>query len=145
MELGKFHFYLLRFRNSSLPELVYRTKHLFFIKKLKIQHSKNKNLAVVPRIDFKNIKDLQLPTIRGEASERLVKKILNGKRFTINAELEVIRRYENKWRNTYFSDIKTTDQDPDLRMVWEPARLQHIAILINYILQNENPEFSDSV
>ena len=145
MELGKFNFYLLRFRNSSFPELAYRTKNLFFIKKLKIQHSKKKNLAVVPRIDFKNIKDLQLPTIHGEASERLVKEILNGKLFTLNNELESIRRYENRWHNTYVSDIKTTDQDPDLRLVWEPARLQHIAILINHIIQNENPEFLDSI
>jgi hypothetical protein len=145
MELRKFYFYLLRFRNSSLPELVYRTKHFFFIKKLKIQHSKKKNLAVVPRIDFKNIKDLQLPTIRGVASEILVKKILNGKLFTFNAEIEAIGKFENRWHNTYFSDIKTTDQDPDIRSVWEPARLQHIAILINYIVQNENPEISDSV
>jgi hypothetical protein len=125
--------------------LVYRTKHFFFIKKLKIQHSKKKNLAVVPRIDFKNIKDLQLPTIRGVASEILVKKILNGKLFTFNAEIEAIGKFENRWHNTYFSDIKTTDQDPDIRSVWEPARLQHIAILINYIVQNENPEISDSV
>jgi hypothetical protein len=125
--------------------LVYRAKHLFFIKQLKNRHSKKKNLVVVPRIDFKNIKDLQLPTICGKTSERLAKKILNGKRFTFNAELEAIRRYKDKWCNSYFSDIKTTDQDPDLRLVWEPARLQHITILINYILQNENQEFIDNV
>jgi hypothetical protein len=145
MELGKLHFYLLRFRNSSLPELLYRTKHFFFIKTLKIQHFKKKNPVVVPRIDFKNIKDLRLPTIRGETGEKLVKKILNGKLFTVNAEIGAIRRYENRWHHTYFSDIKITDQDPDLRSVWEPARLQHIAILINYIIQSENPEFFDSV
>ena len=142
--MSKFHFYMLRFRNSSLPELVHRTKHFFFLRKLKIQHSKKKNLAAVPRIDSKTIKDLKLPAICGEASERLVKKILNGKLFSFNADLGAIRRYENRWRNTYFNDIKTTDQDLDLRSIWEPARLQHIAILINYIIQNNHSKSFDS-
>jgi hypothetical protein len=141
MELQKFHFYLLRLRNSSLPELVYRTNHFYFIKKLKIQNAKKKNLVAIPRIDLQNIKGLQLPAIHAETSERLVKKILKGKLFTFDAELEAIRRFENRWCNNYFSDIKTNAQDPDLRSVWEPARLQHIAILLNYIFQNKNSKF----
>jgi hypothetical protein len=138
MELQKFHFYWLRFRNTSLPELVYRTKHFFFIKGLKIQNAKKKNLVAIPRIDLQNIKDLQLPSIYGETSERLIKKILKGKLFSFEAELEAIRKFENRWCHNYFSDIQTTAQDPDLRSVWEPARLQHLAILLNYIFQNKN-------
>jgi hypothetical protein len=145
MELRKFKFYLLRFRNSSLPELLYRARDFFFIKKLKIQYFIKKSPAAVPRIDFQNIINLKLPKSRGKASEGLIQNILNGKMFTFNAEFEAIRRYENRWRNHYFSDVKATDQDPDLRSVWEPARLQHIAILINYIIQDKNPEFFDSV
>ncbi len=145
MELEKFHFYLLRLRNSSLPELVHRTKHFFLIKKLKIRHPKKENLTVVPRIDLKHIKGLQLPKICGQANKSLVKKILNGKLFTLNTELEAIRKYESRWQHTFFSDIKTTDRDPDLRSVWEPARLQHIAILIRYISQNQSSELNDSV
>ncbi len=128
-----------------MPELIYRAKHFVFIKKLKIQHSKKKNALVVPRIDFKNIKDLQLPSICGEASERLVQKVLNGECFTLNTDLTAIREIEDTWRPTYIDDIKMSDQDPDVRSVWESARLQHIAILINYIIQNENSEFSDNV
>jgi hypothetical protein len=145
MELGKFHFYLLRLRNASLPELIYRAQLFILIKKLKIQLSKNKNPTVVPRISFNNVKALQLPTIRGEVSKRLAQKILNGELFTLNTDIRAIRETEGKWRNIYFGDIKMSDQDPDLRSVWEPARLQHIAILINYIIQNEKPEFFDSV
>ena len=102
MYLRKFHFYLWRFRNSSLPELKYRAKLFFLIKKLKIQLSKRKNPVVVPRIDFNNAKDLQLPTIRGEAGERLVKKILNGELFALNTDLTAIREIEDTWHNIYF-------------------------------------------
>lgn len=144
MELEKFRFYLLRFQNSSLSELVYRTRHFFFIKKLKIQYSKKKGPTVVPRIDFKNIKDLKLPALHGEGDERIVQKILNGNLFTLNADPRAIRTIEDSWRSTYFNDIKISDKDPDIRSVWEPARLQHIAIMINYIIQNKNKEFSDS-
>ena len=143
MELKKFHFYFLRIRNSSLPELVYRIRHFFFIRKIKIRHSKNENIAVIPKIKLKNIKNLQLPKIYGKTSESQIKNILNGKLFTLYAELEAIREYENRWHNTYFSSIKTTEQDPDLRSVWEPARLQHITILLNYVIQNENSELVD--
>ena len=135
----------------EIPKLVFTRigiqsqAFFFFIKKLKIQHSTRKNLAAVSRINFKNIRDLQLPTIRGETSERLVEEILNGKLFASNVELEAVKRYEYRWRNTYFSKIKTTDLDPDLRSIWEPARLQHIAILINYIIQNKKTEFIDRV
>ena len=145
MDLGKFHFYLLRLRYASLPELIYRINQFIFLKKLKFQVYKRKDPAVVPRIDFKNIKELRLPTICGVASKRIVKKILNGELFAYNTDLETIRRYEKRWHDTYFSDIKTTNQDPDLRSIWEPARLQHIAILVKYIIQNENSEFNDSV
>jgi hypothetical protein len=145
MESGKFNFYLLRFRKASLPELIYRVNQFILIKKLKIQLSKRKDPVVVPRIDYNDFKSLQLPTIYGETNERLVQKILKGKLFTFNTNLGAIRRYESRWRNTYFSDVKTTDQDPDIRSVWEPARLQHIAILINYLIQNENPKFFDSI
>jgi hypothetical protein len=137
MYLRKFHFYLWRFRNSSLPELKYRAKLFFLIKKLKIQLSKRKNPVVVPRIDFNNAKDLQLPTI--------VKKILNGELFALNTDLTAIREIEDTWHNIYFGDIKMSDQDLDIRSIWESARLQHIAILINYIIQNDNPEIFDNV
>jgi hypothetical protein len=145
MELEKFHFYLLRLKNSSLYELIYRVKRFLFVLKLKILYSKKKNLTAIPKIDYSRIQNLQLPAICGDTDERLVKKILNDYLFALNTELNAIKRYENRWRNTYFNDIRTTGQDIDLRSVWEPARLQHIAILINYIIQNEKPEFSDRV
>ena len=82
----------------EVPKLVFTwigiQNQTFFIKKLKIQPSKKKNLAVVPRIDFKNIKDRQLPSISGEASERDVQKILTGGLFSCNFELGAIREIE---------------------------------------------------
>jgi hypothetical protein len=145
IELKNFHFYLLRIRNSSLPELVYRLRHFIFIKKLKIRHSKNEQVVAIPKIELKNIKDLQPPTIHGETSESQIKDILNGKLFILHAELEDIRGYEIRWHNTFFSSIKTAEQGTDLRPVGEPARFQHITILLNYIIQNKNSELVDNV
>jgi hypothetical protein len=138
MVLGKYHFYLLRFRNASLPELLYRAKHFFLIKKLKIQLSQKKIPTAVPKIDLKNVKDLELPVIRGEESEKKVQQILKGKLFTLNADLTAVRKFEETWQHTYFDDIKLSDAGPDIRSVWEPARLQHLAILIHHIRQNED-------
>jgi hypothetical protein len=143
MVVEKFRFYLLRFRNAPLPELLYRAKQFFLVKKSKIQLSPKKYPTAVPKIDTIIIKDLKLPAIRGDASAARVQKILKGKLFTHNTDVSAISRFEDTWRNTYFDDIKISDKDPDIRSVWEPARLQHVAILINHIIQNDNIESSD--
>ena len=135
MKKEKLHFYLLRLRNSSLPELIYRAKQFYFLKKLKGQLAENKNPVAVPKIDDKDIKDLQLPSFHGQVSKKRIQKILEGELFTLNTDTAAIRKFEKDHHRVFFSDIKTPDRGLDIRAVWEPARLQHLVILLKYISQ----------
>jgi len=142
MDKEKLQFYLLRLRNSSLPELIYRAKQFYFLKKLKRQLAENKDPVAVPKIDFKDVKDLQLPSFHGQASKNLIQKILSGELFALNTHVTTIRKFEEDHHHIYFTDIKSSDRQPDIRAVWEPARLQHLTILLKYILQTK--ESSDA-
>ena len=137
MKNEKLHFYLLRLRNSSLPELIYRAKQFYFLKKLKRQISENKNSVTVPIIDCKDVKDLHLPSFHGQASENLIQEILSRQFFTLNTDAVTIKKFEEDHRQFFFADIKPFDRHFDIRAVWEPARLQHLVILLKYISQTK--------
>ena len=130
-------FYLLRLRHSSFAELIYRANHFYFLKKLKRRVSENKDPVTVPKIDYKDIMDLKLPSFYGRASHNFIQKILSGEVFTLNTDVDTIRKFEKNHRQLFSPDIKFTDQKPDIRAVWEPARLQHLAILLQYISLTE--------
>ena len=52
--------------------------------------------------------------------------------FTLNGDRQTIERVEEKWRGVFFGDVPLSLPEFDLRMVWEPARLQHLTILMLY-------------
>jgi Heparinase II/III-like protein/Heparinase II/III N-terminus len=135
----KLHFYLLRLRNSSLPELIYRAKQFYFLKKLKRQISKNTNPVAVLKIDYEDIKNLRLPSFHGNASNSLVQIILKGELFTLNTDIAAIRKFEKDQCHKFFADIKLSERQPDIRAVWEPARLQHLVLLLQCLSQIKVP------
>ena len=130
-------FYLLRLRNSSLPELIYRAKQFYFLKRLKRQISENKNPVAVPKIDYEDFKNLRLPSFQGNVSKNLIQEILDGKLFTLNTHIDAIRKFEKNLGYIFFADIKFTERQLDIRTVWEPARLQHLVVLLKYLSQTK--------
>lgn len=134
--------YILRLRTSSIPELGYRAKQALLLLRLKSLLRKNRNLVEVPIIDPLDIEDLKLPSFEYHLNEDIVEAIIRGENLSLNAHCGVSRRFEEQFRNIFFADIKQGDSSPDIRTVWEPARLQHIASLIVYALQTPEPSYS---
>jgi len=118
-----------------LPELVYRIQQLYFLKKLKGQIKENKDFVAASKINYKDVKDLQLPSLHGYVSENRIQKILRGEIFALNIDVDTIKKFEEDHRYNYYDDIGSTEQHLDIRAVWEPARLQHLVILLKYVLQ----------
>ena len=138
---SKIKFYILRLKKSSLPELFYRLKQMLLVFRLKRLLRKNINPIQVPIIDPVNIKNLESPSFQHQVSKDAVEEIMRGRVFSLNADRSVLRKFEEEFHHVFFADIKQANSSPDIRTVWEPARLQHIAILIAYILQNtESPD-----
>ena len=74
--------------------------------------------------------NLTLPDLIGGVTHDTLDAILNGKRWTLNTSLDLIENFENLNRGHYFPKTVIRNGDPDIRASWEPARLQHIILLL---------------
>jgi hypothetical protein len=133
MKFDRLRFYLLRLKTSSPRELMYRIKQLFLVKRLKKQVRRNQPFLQTPDIEPAAIQNIQLPTLNGHIDAGQVQEILDGFVFSLNTDLSAIETFERKTREIYFDEIVATEKDPDIRAVWEPARLQHIMLLYSYL------------
>lgn len=135
-------FYLLRLKNSSLPELLYRAKQVLLVLRLKYLLKRKADPVQVPIIVTSDVESLKLPSFQHRVSKHIVERILRGEVFSLGVGPAILKEFEEQFRRIFFSDIKQSNPSPDIRTVWEPARLQHIAILAIYSLQS--PESLDS-
>ncbi len=141
----RLHFFLLRLKRSSFPELLYRLRQHILVRSLRKRLSLKKEIVSVPSIDPENIKTLQLPTLDGHVDERQVNEILKGKVHSLNIDPVAIRGFTKKYSTYFFADIAPKEQDPDIRAVWEPARLQHLMVLCAYLYKNPETEKGPSI
>lgn len=120
---------MVRLRNASVPEVVYRVRQAMLVRGLRGQFQSAQSFLNIPGVDRSVLEGLKLPDFFAPADQALVRSILEGKTFTLNGNAQEIDRFEEGCRGRFFSDIPHSDS-PDIRQVWEPARLQHITILL---------------
>lgn len=139
MEKRRKNFYLLRLKNSSVPELIYRLKQTFFIGRLGISPKRKRSYSVqVPIMSRSDVEELKPPSLKLEADEKIVNSIIGGKFFSLHSNGYNIESFQEQNSHIFFSDIKPSDLPLDIRSAWEPARLQHITILLAYLQNNTN-------
>ncbi|HBA86939.1 MAG TPA: heparinase [Geobacter sp.] len=80
---------------------------------------------------------LALPVFRPEGSPAEVQGILSGERFTLNTDRYTLRQWEAELSGRGGAGGAGT---PDIRAVWEPARLQHVTLLLAYLSGREEGE-----
>jgi hypothetical protein len=122
--------YLLRFRRGSIRELFYRLRQEYLFFRLKHRGSPARFLPKVPELEEKALEGLQLPTFEGHLDPGTLKMLMDGGFFSLNGEREIIDQFEEESCSGFFADLKLGAETPDIRMVWEPARLQHITVLL---------------
>jgi len=86
---------------------------------------------------------LNLPEFVVNVSDAKIESILNGKRWTLNTPFDEIGLFEKFHYGRFFADICTREDAPDIRAVWEAARLQHVTFLVtllNSAYGNSNKE-----
>jgi hypothetical protein len=136
LKIGKEN--ILRLKNASLGELSFRLKQIIHHRYYKRQLENNRLDLNIPTIDMADADKLKLPAFEGAIPEHKVQEILNDSVISLNTEKSEIYKFESKNQNTFFSDIKIDPDSSDVRAVWEPARLQHVTILLLYLLENQN-------
>jgi Heparinase II/III N-terminus len=121
--------YLLRIRRASVCEVAYRVRQSILIAQMRRAFA-NKHLIDVPRIDAREIERLQLPDFSFYIDDSVLQKLFAGDVFTIGGDREAIDHFEKETRGKYFGDIRCGSSSPDIRTVWEPARLQHVTAML---------------
>jgi hypothetical protein len=126
---------LLRLKHASVPEIAYRLRKLLAARRMMAALARGRAAFAVPAVDPGRIAalrmpELRLPELRLPADGDLLQRLLGGEASTLNAGIEDIRRFEDRHRSTFCGKTRIRPGDPDLRAVWEPARLQHAALLL---------------
>ncbi len=123
--------YLLRIREASPHELAYRIRQLLFI------HSLRKTRPALPLLNKSYNSLIQIPRLHfDENVDETVQQLLRGKTFSFDGLCNNVDYWEKRLKPIYFSDIDIYNEAFDVRVLWEPARLQHLAYLSLYMLQN---------
>jgi len=128
--------YTARIKNASLKEISYRINQAFTVRRMRSSAGTFNKVIPASLLDGSRTPNLQMPSFVMEADETVIEAILGGMTYLLNGKKELIEQFEAEQRGTYFADIRLTPEKPDIRMVWEPARLQHLTILLIHIHQN---------
>ncbi|MGB4190271.1 MAG: alginate lyase family protein [Syntrophales bacterium] len=120
--------YLARARNASLPEITYRVNQALAVRRLRDAALSGAWPVRIPPVDPPALAALQMPHLEGPGDPSIIEAILRGMVFTLNTDPASLAGFKEACGGQYFADIRS-DTAPDIRTVWEPARLQHLTLL----------------
>lgn len=71
--------------------------------------------------------DVQLPEVQALNTDLSDEKICPS---TLNQDEKLIERFEKERQKHFFTRSRNRESEPDIRAVWEPARLQHLSRML---------------
>ena len=134
--------YLWRIRTASFKELLYRIRQRYWTIRLKNPNIRKAVVENGPLVDEAWIRSIELPEFKGTVDVNTAYNIPAGLRFTLNTPIDQVQQFEKKIRGIYFDNVPQS-AEPDIRAVWEPARLQHVTLLLAWLrIHPEGENFS---
>lgn len=133
---NQIRFLLSRLKNASIAELTHRVREAVLI--FRHQHRVRYGDAPlsVPSLAAEDVALLSLPAVVSDLSLAELEELLHGATCCLNVDAGTIKAFETRVGKTYFARIRQVQGDPDIRAVWEPARLQHVMALLLHANQN---------
>ncbi len=113
-------FYLLRFKNASTGELLYRIRQA--LSALYAKKRRQFLIQGIPSLSIQILDGILLPGLSLKVDQSLVERILAGKTFYLDDDQKSCEEPYDK--------MLETGPRTDIRSLWEPARLQHLLILL---------------
>jgi hypothetical protein len=129
--LGDVRKYAARLKHASAREILHRVREQGFLWLLKRVPWVFKKALVPPAVGRTHIASLQRPSEAGAIDCGVLEGIARGARFCLGEDAHRIERFEDRFRGRFCFDIRPGFNHPDIRAVWEPARLQHLTILFH--------------
>ena len=133
--LKSFRFYLTRFKRASLAELFHRIGLAGTHYYAGHQVRRGRLPCRIPSANLQNIGALIMPAFTGRVDRAEVERIMAGFRFTLNFDPDALAQYERELRHRFCSSTRSVGSQVDIRAIWEPARLQHVTLLIAWLHQ----------
>jgi len=143
--LKNFRFYLTRLKRASLAELFHRFGQAGTHYRVTRQARRGGLPCRIPPVDLLHIMALTMPAFAGRVARSDVDRILAGFRFTLNADPEDLEQYERELRHKSCPSTRSVGTQMDIRAMWEPARLQHVTLLIAWLQQNPDAPDNSSI
>ena len=139
------HLIISRLKTTSAAELVYRARRILDILGLRWYVKKGRFPFMLPVTDAECYRNLKAPTLHGGFDTLVVREILAGKIFSLNTHADSIRKYEETFRGSFVADFPVFVDAIDIRTVWEPARLQHVTILVVATLNHADVLYREQI
>ncbi|MEW6709412.1 MAG: alginate lyase family protein [Candidatus Riflebacteria bacterium] len=139
---NKIWFLISRLRNASLPELIHRVREVKLIARLRKTVRYGDAPFPVPSSGRDEAPLLKMPDVISSVSASHLQEYLGGVTNCLNGDAGEIKEFEERNRKTFFSNVGQEQGGPDIRAVWEPARLQHAMVLICHGQDNPGSEFA---
>lgn len=127
MMVGSLRYYRLRLGNASLPELAFRVRQGMAAGRLRVGGD---SIARATDLAAADVAGLEMPTLRCRVDPAERERILSGGVYTLSADPAELRRREATLARRFCTDVTPGRAGCDIRQLWEPARLQHLAALI---------------
>lgn len=125
-----------------MAEMGHRLKEVLLVSSLSQFKGWRHRATLAPPLNPDLIRRLALPDMVRIPVANTAGSEAAGNRCCLNHDPGVLAGFEKRWRKTFFSKIKVKSVDPDIRAVWEPARLQHLAANLYDLTQN--PDHPDA-
>jgi hypothetical protein len=129
------NFYFTRLKRATAGELVYRLQLAGTHYRVGRLVRRGRIPCHIPSLDLLNIRSLTMPAFHGQVKRIDADRILAGFRFTLNSDPNSIAQCDLELRQLYCPSIRSLGSQVDIRAVWEPARLQHVTLLIAFLRQ----------
>ena len=139
------NFLLSRLKHASLPELAYRVRQTVRAARFRRTVRGGRLPFIVPLANPSVLRALALPTFHATRGAASVEAILGGTRFTLNTDPESLLRWEAELAGRKPVAAAGVVAGADIRAVWEPARLQHLTVLLASLAEPEEGDAGERV
>ncbi len=132
-------FYGARLRQASVAELFYRLRAGLnawysnrMVRKGKLPCSPP------PDLSYQSLVSLVLPQFHAAVTRDMVRDILQGACFCHGYDQSTLQQWQKALEAKSTDFCSSEAATADIRTVWEPARLQHLTLLLVYLVQHDD-------
>ena len=138
--LERARFYRARLEKASVREVWHRIAKQLQERTLLYVPIIYRDLAKVPPVSKQVLDALVLQDFDGSVSWEQVLQIIDSSTLSKPGSDDEFAASEEEWQSVFYGDVQFESGDIDLRMLWEPARLQGLSVCLHWLSHHSSVE-----